>query len=75
MKKKIFFFFTKSSFHKIQYGESSIPDHLQWANVTIYSNEICPEHYSDFLPDVMLCAGGNVRIHTICSTNIKKDNF
>ena len=44
-------------------GWGHLDDHLQWANVTITSNEMCQDQYPlDTLdPEVMICAGGNVR--------------
>ena len=53
----------KSIFHKIKFGGLSAPDHLQWANVTIDSNQLCQEHYPSLVPEVMICAGGYVRTY------------
>ena len=38
-------------------------DHLQWANVTITSNKMCQDKnpLDSLDPEVMICAGGNVR--------------
>ena len=37
-------------------------DHLQWANVTIGSNQLCQEQYPSLEQEIITCAGGYVRI-------------
>ena len=51
-----------SGWGKIQHKDEK-PDHLQWANVTITSNQICQHENPlfNFDPEVMICAGGKVR--------------
>ena len=42
-------------------------DHLQWTDVPITSNKMCQDEYpiEPLDPEVMICAGGNVRTFKI----------
>ena len=57
------FLFQFFIFHQIQSGNMTAADHLQWANVPITSNKMCQDKnpLDSLDPEVMICAGGNVR--------------